>query len=68
MIKNLLISAIAGFAAAQFEAHQLEYMNYISTYGKTFENMEEFNLRLAQFTETNQKIKEHNQKADRGEF
>jgi hypothetical protein len=42
-------------------------MDYISTFGKSFESIEEFNLRLAHFTETNQKIKEHNEKADRGE-
>jgi len=68
MIKNLLISALAGSATAMLESHHLEYMQYISNFAKSYENMEQFNFRLAQFTETNQKIKEHNEQADKGEF
>lgn len=68
MMKNSIIFAVAGSASALLESQHLEYMNYISQFAKSYDNMEQFNLRLAQFNETNQKIKEHNARADLGEF
>ena len=53
---------------AQNESNQIEYMEYMSRFGKSYSSIEEFNFRLSHFTELNEKINEHNEKADQGEF
>jgi len=58
-MKTFAVAAFAGVASA-LTSTELAYMNYLSTFGKQVNSVEEFGERMANFDLTNQFIEEHN--------
>jgi len=59
MFKSFAAIAFTGAVSALSES-QFEFMQYISKYGKSYASLEEFNMRMENFTVRDAIIKEHN--------
>jgi hypothetical protein len=54
------ITAIAGMASALDATNHIKFQKFISTFGKSYTNVDEYSFRLAQFLKNDATIIEHN--------
>ena len=59
-MKSFALAALPAIAAA-IDAASFSYLNYLATFNKSYENQEEFAMRVNRYVEVDAFIQEHNQ-------
>jgi len=59
-MRTLAASLLAAFASAKINQTDLDFINYMAKFGKSYNDLEEFNLRAAMFAKFDAEIKEIN--------
>ena len=61
-MKQFVIAALAAAVTAYDKAVQFKFMEYLVNHGKSYDTVEEYNLRLAMFAKAEKLINAHNAK------